>query len=144
LWRTPSAGEACPGVGIDVLLGAPPFEERVISRATLFSFSPGLDVRTCSAEDLIVLKLFASRPLDIRDAGGVAVRQMGQLDWRYIEDRLRPLAEITDEPAMLTALARLRGLAASPERGAARGAVESRCLGVNLAGNSRQVQIHGE
>ena len=83
---------------------------RALSRAALFSFGPGLDIRTCSAEDLIVLKLFASRPLDIRDAEGVAVRQKGQLDWRYIEDELRPLAEIKDEPSILSTLARLRGL----------------------------------
>jgi hypothetical protein len=106
LLRTPD------GVGIDVSLGALPFEERVISRASLFSFGPGLDLRTCSAEDLIVLKLFASRPLDIRDAEGVAVRQ-GRLDWQYIEDQLRPLAEIKGEPAILATLARLRGLSAS-------------------------------
>ena len=62
------------GVGIDVSLGALPFEELVVSRATLFSFGPEIEIRTCSAEDLIVFKLFASRPLDIRDAESVAVR----------------------------------------------------------------------
>ena len=103
------------GVGIDVSLGAIPFEERVVSRATLFAFGPGLDIRTCSAEDLIVLKLFASRALDIRDAEGVAVRQKDQLDWRYIENQLRPLAELKDEAAILSALARVRGLSTSPE-----------------------------
>lgn len=63
------------GVGIDVSLGGLPFEDGMVSRATNFSFGPGLDIRTCSAEDLIVLKLFASRPLDLRDAEGVAVRR---------------------------------------------------------------------
>jgi hypothetical protein len=58
------------GVGIDMSLGGLPFEESVVSRATPFSYGPALDVRTCSAEDLVVLKLFASRPLDIRDAEG--------------------------------------------------------------------------
>jgi hypothetical protein len=53
------------GVGIDISLGALSFEESMVQRATPFSFGPGLDIRTCSAEDLIVLKLFASRPLDI-------------------------------------------------------------------------------
>jgi len=103
------------GVGIDVSLGALPFEERVIDRATLFSAGPGLDVRTCSAEDLIVLKLFASRPLDIRDAEGVAIRQEGRLDWPYIEEQLRPLAELKDEAAILSTLARVRGLTGAPE-----------------------------
>jgi hypothetical protein len=102
------------GVGIDVSLGALPFEERVVSRATVFSFGPGLDIRTCSAEDLIVLKLFASRPLDIRDAEGVALRQ-GRLDWQYIEDQLGPLAEVKGEPMILANLARLRKLSASLE-----------------------------
>ena len=37
------------GVGIDVSLGALPFEENVVSRATEFSFGPGIDVRACSA-----------------------------------------------------------------------------------------------
>lgn len=91
-------------------LGALTFEELVIRRATLFSFGPGLDIRTCSAEDLIVLKLFASRPLDIRDAEGVAVRQKGRLDWPYIENQLRPLAEIKDDPSLLSTLVRLREL----------------------------------
>ena len=78
------------GTGIDVSLGALPFEEMVIEHASSFAFAPGVELRTCSAEDLIVMKLFASRPLDIRDAEGVAIRNRGQLDWRYIEEQLRP------------------------------------------------------
>lgn len=98
------------GVGIDVSLGGLPFEELVVDRATPFSFQPGADVRTCSAEDLIVLKLFASRPIDLRDAEGVAIRQKGQLDWHYIEVQLRPLAEVKGEPGVLEAFAGLRRL----------------------------------
>jgi hypothetical protein len=96
------------GVGIDVSLGALPFEALVVSRATLFSFGPGLDIRTCSAEDLMVLRLFASRPLDIHDAEGVALRHRDQLDWRYIEDQLRPLAEVKQDAEILRSLDRLR------------------------------------
>src|SRR5271155_2942478 len=62
------------GTGIDVSLGALQFEEMLISRATDFTFAKGVELRTCSAEDLVVMKLFASRPLDIRDAEGVAIR----------------------------------------------------------------------
>jgi hypothetical protein len=98
------------GVGIDVSLGALAFEERVVSRATAFSFGPGLDIRTCSAEDLVVLKLFASRPLDIRDAEGVVIRHKDQLDWSYIEEELRPLIEVKAEPEILQTLSRLRRL----------------------------------
>jgi hypothetical protein len=69
------------GTGIDVSLGALPFEEMVIEHASSFAFAPSSELRTCSAEDLVVMKLFASRPLDIRDAEGVAIRNRGQLDW---------------------------------------------------------------
>jgi hypothetical protein len=98
------------GVGIDISLGALPFEERVVRRATSFSFGPGLEIRTCSAEDLVVLKLFASRALDIHDAEGVVFRHKNQIDWRYIEEQLRPLAEVKDQPEILQTLARLREL----------------------------------
>lgn len=100
--------QTAEGVGIDVSLGALPFEVSMIDRATIFSFGPGLDIRTCSAEDLIVLKLFASRPLDVRDAEGVAIRHGDRLDWSYVEDQLRPLAEVKQDPEILRTLARLR------------------------------------
>jgi hypothetical protein len=96
------------GVGIDISLGALPFEENVVRRASIYSFGPGLGIRTCSAEDLVVLKLFASRPLDIRDAEGVVIRHGDRLDWPYIEEQLRPLAEVKDEPQILHTLERLR------------------------------------
>jgi Nucleotidyl transferase AbiEii toxin, Type IV TA system len=95
------------GIGIDVSLGALSFEESIVGRASVFSFGPGLEIRTCSAEDLLVLKLFASRPLDIRDAEGIAIRNK-DLDWRYIEEQLTPLAEIKEEPQIFQTLERLR------------------------------------
>ncbi|MFN0166254.1 MAG: DUF6036 family nucleotidyltransferase [Bryobacteraceae bacterium] len=98
------------GIGIDISLAALPFEENVVRRATSFSFGPGLDIRTCSCEDLIVLKLFASRPLDVRDAETVVFRERDKLDWKYIEDQLRPLVELKEEPEILQTLARLRNL----------------------------------
>ena len=52
------------GVGIDVALGALPFEESVVARATPFAFPGDAPLRTCSAEDLIVLKAFAARARD--------------------------------------------------------------------------------
>jgi hypothetical protein len=104
LLNTPGA------VGIDVSLGGLPFEESLVGRATTFSFGPGLDIRTCSAEDLLVLKLFAARPLDIRDAEGVVIRHKDQLDWSYIDEQLRPLVELKEEPEILDTLARLREL----------------------------------
>ena len=101
------------GVGIDISLGALPFEHLVVAHATPFQFAPGLELRTCSAEDLMVMKLFASRAIDIRDAEGIAVRHEKTLDWAYVEEQLTPLAEAKEEPEILQQLARLRGLGAT-------------------------------
>jgi hypothetical protein len=81
--------------------------EILINHATSFAFAPGLDLRTCSAEDLVVMKLFASRPGDVRDAEGVAIRNRDRLDWRYIEEQLRPLAEVKQDPEILKTMSRL-------------------------------------
>ena len=96
------------GVGIDVALGALPFEESVVARATRFAFPGDVALRTCSAEDLVVLKAFAARERDWVDVEGVVVRQAGALDWTYVDAQLRPLAALKDAPEILTELARRR------------------------------------
>lgn len=98
------------GIGVDVSFGALPYEHRVVERATSFEFSPGLELRTCSAEDLMVMKLFASRAIDIRDAEGIAVRHDKTLDWGYVDEQLPPLAEAKDDPEILRQFARIRRL----------------------------------
>jgi len=98
------------GVGIDISLAALPYETAIVERASEFEFEPGLAVRTCSAEDLIVMKLFSGRPLDLRDAEAVAIRNHPNLDWKLMEEELAPLAEVKDDPAILLDLARLRSL----------------------------------
>ena len=47
------------GVGLDIALAGMPFEEAAIPRASPFLFPPDVSLRTCSAEDLVVLKAFA-------------------------------------------------------------------------------------
>src|SRR5437867_8899602 len=59
------------GVGLDVSLGALPFEELVVQRSSLFDYPRNIKLRTCSAEDLIVLKAFAGRGQDWVDVEGV-------------------------------------------------------------------------
>ena len=61
----------------------------------------------------MVMKLFASRAIDIRDAEGIAVRHDNTLDWRYVEEQLKPLVELKEEPEILQTLARLRRLSAT-------------------------------
>ena len=71
---------------------------------------PGCSLRTCSAEDLMVLKLFAFRPQDLVEEESLAVRRGKSLDWTYVLENLNPLAEAKGEPAIMNTLARLRRL----------------------------------
>lgn len=96
------------GTGIDLALGGLPFEARVIDRASPFDFYPGLVLRTCSAEDLVVMKAFAGRALDWEDAKTVIARQGPTLNWEIIRSELRPLCELKEAPEILTRLERLR------------------------------------
>ena len=96
------------GIPVDIALGALPFEERMIERSTLFEFEPGSVLRTCSAEDLVILKLFAFRARDLADAETVAIRHSAALDWDYIRANLDSLAEVKGEPGIMAALEKLR------------------------------------
>jgi len=96
------------GIPIDVALGALPFEESMIERATSFEFETNCELRTCSAEDLVVMKLFALRPRDVLDAESIVMRQRGALDWTYIESNLQPLADLKGQPDIMHTLERLR------------------------------------
>ena len=86
------------GVPLDVALGAMPFEEHAVTRASDFMIAPGVVIVTCSAEDLIVFKAFAGRPQDWLDIEGIAVRQAGRLDERLIWSELVPLLELKESP----------------------------------------------
>lgn len=96
------------GVGLDVAFGALPFEVLVVQRSSVFDYPPKIALRTCSAEDLVVMKAFASRGQDWVDVERIIVRQTGKLDWNYIHQQLQPLAELKDAPEILDQLERRR------------------------------------
>ena len=100
--------QAPAGVPIDIALAALPFEEGLIERSSPFEFEPGSVLRTCSAEDLMILKLFAFRPRDVLDAQTIVIRQRTSLDWEYIKTNLQPLAEVKDQPEIMAAYEKLR------------------------------------
>lgn len=79
------------GVPIDIALGALPFEERAVERATDFVYSPGCSLRTCGAEDLVVLKAFAGRPQDWLDIQGIVTRRHDSLDATLVLQEALPL-----------------------------------------------------
>ena len=84
------------GVPLDISLGAMPFEEHAVARASDFTIAPDVVISTCSAEDLIVFKAFAGRTKDWLDIEGIAVRQAARLDAGLIWAELIPLLELKE------------------------------------------------
>jgi hypothetical protein len=82
---------------LDVALGAMPFEERAVSRASPFVVAEGISLLTCTAEDLIVFKAFAGRGQDWIDIEGIALRQHSRLDEGLIWQELVPLLELKED-----------------------------------------------
>lgn len=105
--------ESADGIGMDVALGALPFEERVMARASEFDFLPDCRLRTCSAEDFIVMKAFANRERDWIDVETVLIRQGERLNWKQVMAELKPLSELKESPDIPDRLEKLRRKTAS-------------------------------
>ncbi len=88
---------ASNGVHVDIALGAMPFEEHSVERASAFAISETESITTCSAEDLVIHKAFAGRDKDWGDLRGIVVRQ-ARLDHELIWSELLPLGARRDSP----------------------------------------------
>jgi hypothetical protein len=62
--------KASNGVSVDISLAALPFEEEVLARASRWRRVGHVWLETCSAEDLVIYKLIAARPQDLRAEEG--------------------------------------------------------------------------
>jgi hypothetical protein len=98
------------GIPVDIALGAMPFEERCVERASPFEIGGGRSLTTCSAEDLVVFKAFAGRDRDWLDIEGIVLRQRDALDADLVWRELIPLLELKGDaetaPRLRRALAR--------------------------------------
>jgi hypothetical protein len=92
---------------IDLSLGGLDYEHRAVKRSSLWGPTGEANIQTCSSEDLVVLKAFASRPQDWIDVEKVIIRQGSKLDRELIEQELTPLAELKEEPEILRQLSQL-------------------------------------
>ena len=95
------------GVGIDIAFGALPFERGTVERASPFQIGPGRSILTCSAEDLVIHKCFASRPQDWVDVENILVKRSPHLNLGRIFTELTPLAQLKEEPGIVDQLRRL-------------------------------------
>ncbi len=95
------------GVDVDTALGALPFEERSVQRATEWTWAEGQCLMTCSAEDLVVHKVFAGRDLDWGDVERVLTRQHGKLKLAQVRAELKPLLDLKGTPESIVKLERM-------------------------------------
>lgn len=86
---------------VDFLLTLPGYEEQIIERAVrreLGDWSAWI----CSAEDLIIQKVYAGRAKDWVDVEELLIEQRGKLDEAYIKNWLTQFAEALEKPELLT------------------------------------------
>lgn len=96
-------------IPIDISLGALPFENATVERASSWKIDAVTEITTCSAEDLIVHKCFANRDQDWLDVEGILAKQQGNLDGNLILEELVPLADLKDAPEIVLRLNELLG-----------------------------------
>lgn len=97
------------GARIDIMLEDTEFDAQIIARAQMVEIAPGRQVRVCSPEDLIVLKMLASRPQDWVDVATVIQKQGENLDEDYVLERLRQFERLIDDSTLVSEYQRIRG-----------------------------------
>ena len=83
-------------IGLDISLGGFPFEQNMIAKSSLFEIAPNCLLRTCSAEDLIILKVFAGRKQDWFDVENILLRNGRKLNLSYIYDSASMLCSLIE------------------------------------------------
>ena len=79
----------------------------MVARSTEWSVDGCPSIRTCLAEDLLVLKAFAGREKDWGDIRGIIRRQGAAINRNTVVQRLTPLAEFAERPEALRVLQEL-------------------------------------
>ena len=98
------------GTRLDLLLADTPYDVVAIQRGRNVELQPGVGVRLCSPEDLVIYKLISTRLRDHEDAQGVIRRQGHDLDDKYILDWLRQFEQALDDSTLIAEYKNLRRL----------------------------------
>lgn len=95
---------ASNGIPLDVSLGALDFESAAVEKSVFVEIADGVQLTLCSADALIVFKVFAGRPQDWLDVEGIVARSGGRIDWRSVRAELRTLLELKEDAESLSRL----------------------------------------
>ena len=85
---------------IDIIFGVLPFEIDAIDRAVEVKVGDTF-IKFCTAEDLILLKIISERSKDIEDVRCVLHFQKNNLDFIYLEPRIKELSDLLDRPDII-------------------------------------------
>jgi hypothetical protein len=94
-------------IRVDFIFSTTPYETQAITRAVRVEVG-GESVPFAAPEDLVIHKLFAGRPRDLEDAGGVVRRKGDVLDWEYMRTWAREFAAVPGREGMAATLEALR------------------------------------
>ena len=95
-------------VRLDLMLADTEYDELLISRARTVELTPDKFVRVCTAEDLVILKIVASRPQDTVDVENIVQRQGDKLDEIYILEWLGKFEKAIDDSTLIREYRRIR------------------------------------
>lgn len=85
------------GIGIDISLGALPFERESLKRAVRVRIGKGLVIPIPGPEDLIIMKAVAHRPKDLIDIASIA-EATPRLDTKRIKALIKEFASVLEMP----------------------------------------------
>lgn len=87
------------GIGVDISLGALPFEEEMVAEAKHIRMD-GFTVRVPKVEHLILMKAFAGRGRDIADIGYL-IERYPDYDRDWVTRGLAELADLVERPELV-------------------------------------------
>ena len=98
---------ASNGIPLDVSLGALDFESAAVEKSALVEIADGVQLTLCSADALIVFKVFAGRLQDWLDVEGIVAKSGMRIDWSAVRADLQTLLELKEDAESLPRLERI-------------------------------------
>jgi hypothetical protein len=95
------------GTRLDLMLADTLFDRLAIQRGRDFDIQPGIPIRVCSPEDLIIFKLISTRLRDHEDASSVIQRQGYALDNPYVIHWLEQFEQALNDSTLVDEYRRL-------------------------------------
>jgi len=96
------------GMRIDLHLSDTLFDRGVIERAIEIEIEPGIAVKVCTVEDLIIYKMLSMRGSDAKDFEGIIDHQGDALDDKYIIGWLKQFEEALDDSTLIDTYQKMR------------------------------------